>query len=510
MSEESTGSTVQLNGPTNPIDQSMTSSANRYKLLKRIGVGGFGEVWLAFDERLGRNVAIKKMKNGRLSLRDRRDLKKEAQISAGLVHKNIIQVYDFFGTDHPHIVQEYVEGKTLHKELSDLAIQGSWLEADEAADIFLQMLEGLRYAHSQQVVHRDIKPLNIMLTKDGTVKIGDFGLARHLISRADGRPPYLKTNLGGTIPFMSPEQARGETLDFRTDIFSAGIVGYILFTRRHPFAHPSTIPEIVNLIRDETFEAPSFSFESKILSNAEFTVLRMLSKNLEDRFRSLDDVLESFSSSIGRTCSVCHSTSPLDSRFCSNCGQMLKVLSKPTHDSLPTEIPEDSRGIEDSPSNTTSIVERGLQCLQTEPRDWDGAISLFRRAVEVDPSNIRALRHLAVTLCRRRNYRAAISRASEGLKLATDPNDRCALLDARGLARSHLKDYLNAIGDFSDALKLDPNDPKLWSHRAESLAQIGRFNEAYSDVCQALELAPHLFVAQKLRSRLEAIADLSK
>ncbi len=199
-----------------------------YEILERIGAGGMGEVWKARDTRLGRIVAIKKVKE-----QHSERFKQEARSIAALNHPNICQLHDI-GPDY--LVLEYVEGKPLSSPLAE----------QEAVKVAIQIATALEEAHLQGIIHRDLKPSNIMVTDRGAVKLLDFGLAKLYeqdasISNAT-TADYPATQAGaviGTVAYMSPEQAQGQPADVRSDIFSFGLVLYELLSGRRAFTGDS-------------------------------------------------------------------------------------------------------------------------------------------------------------------------------------------------------------------------------------------------------------------------------
>ncbi len=212
----------------------------RYEVGELIGRGGMAEVHLGYDARLGRTVAIKILRTDHA--RDTAFLtrfRREAQSVAGLNHRSIVAVYDS-GEDRvqevggatldiPYIVMEYVDGHTLREVLND---QGT-LDPQEAARIVQQVLEALDYSHDMGIVHRDIKPGNVMVGDDGSVKVMDFGIARAI---ADSQATMTATQaVIGTAQYISPEQARGETVDKRSDVYSTGCLLFELLTGRTPY-----------------------------------------------------------------------------------------------------------------------------------------------------------------------------------------------------------------------------------------------------------------------------------
>jgi serine/threonine-protein kinase len=239
-----------------------------------------GVVYKARDPRLDRQVAIKMMTGGFV---DNPDLLKrffrEAQSLGSLQHPNIVTVYELGDFDgNPYLVMQYLEGEgldtvfTARRQLSFL----------EKINIMIQVCTGLAYAHQRGVVHRDIKPANVMLAKDGSIKIFDFGIA-HI-----GDQSVTKTGqMIGTPPYMSPEQVNGKTLDARTDLFSAGVVLYQLLTNHLPFEGDSTANTFLKILYDPP--TPLNTFLSTYPPELETILLRALAKDPEERYHSADE-----------------------------------------------------------------------------------------------------------------------------------------------------------------------------------------------------------------------------
>ena len=268
--------------------------AGRYEVRSLIGRGGMAEVHLGFDTRLSRVVAIKML---------RRDLaqdsifqarfRREAQSAASLNHPNIVAVYDT-GEEIiedasgrsiavPYIVMEYVEGHTVKELISD----GTAVPINEAIEIVSGVLSALQYSHANHLVHRDIKPGNIMLTPEGKVKVMDFGIARAL---TDSQATMTQTNaVVGTAQYLSPEQARGETVDERSDLYSTGVVLFELLTGRPPFKGDSAVAVAYQHV-EQIPPTPS-SILSDIPDSLDRVVLKALAKNRDDRYRSAAEML---------------------------------------------------------------------------------------------------------------------------------------------------------------------------------------------------------------------------
>ncbi len=217
-----------------------------YRVERELGSGGMGVVYLAFDERLRRNVAIKSIHpNKDVSSKRRERLIREARAVAQLTHPSIAQIYDILSVDgRDFIVMEYVEGRTLTRLLS-----AAPLELQEAVDISRQIAEGLHAAHAHGIVHRDLKPENIMLTTSGHVKILDFGLAKNLDPALDDVSLTADGVVLGTSSAMSPEQAEGRPVDQRSDLFALGSLMYTMVTGKHPFQGGTPLQTMQKIVR---------------------------------------------------------------------------------------------------------------------------------------------------------------------------------------------------------------------------------------------------------------------
>ena len=195
--------------------------AGRYRLDRELGRGGMGQVFAAHDQRLDRDVAVKLLLGGAHDERRLVRFEQEARAAGGINHPNIVTVHDVVATDGgPCIVSELLEGETLR----DLLARGP-LPAGRAVDLARQLAEGLIAAHDRGVVHRDLKPANLFVTREGRLKIFDFGIAKLLEPVGDGPRTEGGAELG-TVGYMAPEQIRGEPADARSDLFGAGVIFY--------------------------------------------------------------------------------------------------------------------------------------------------------------------------------------------------------------------------------------------------------------------------------------------
>src|SRR5689334_12761703 len=264
-----------------------------YEILAPIGAGGMGEVYRAKDPRLGREVAIKVLPATFSQDADRlKRFEQEARAAGVLNHPNITAVHDF-GTHEgaPYIVTELLEGETLRSRLGPGAISQR-----KAMDYAIQLAKGLAAAHEKGIVHRDLKPENVFLTKDGRVKILDFGLAKLKSERDDKGQTDLQTVSGGTQPgvvlgtmgYMAPEQVRGKTADRRSDLFSFGTILYEMLSGQRAFRGDTAADTITAIL---TKDPPDLSQTNReIQPGLDRIVRHCLEKNPEERFESARDV----------------------------------------------------------------------------------------------------------------------------------------------------------------------------------------------------------------------------
>lgn len=283
------------------VDSNSRRLAGRYELRSLIGRGGMAEVRLGYDTRLERIVAVKMLRTdlARDSIFQER-FRREAQSAASLNHPAIVAVYDtgeeLLATPDgqsvsvPYIVMEYVEGHTVR----DLLQNGEPVEIDEAVEIVSGVLSALEYSHHEGLVHRDIKPGNIMLTNSGKVKVMDFGIARAL---TDSQATMTQTDaVVGTAQYLSPEQAQGQTVDARSDLYSTGCVLFELLTGRPPFKADTAVAVAYQHVSERP-PTPS-SIASDIPSGLDRVVLRSLAKRPADRYETAEQMRADLQSAV--------------------------------------------------------------------------------------------------------------------------------------------------------------------------------------------------------------------
>ncbi|WP_103502661.1 MULTISPECIES: Stk1 family PASTA domain-containing Ser/Thr kinase [Streptomyces] len=260
----------------------------RYELGHVLGRGGMAEVYLAHDTRLGRTVAVKTLRAD--LARDptfQARFRREAQSAASLNHPAIVAVYDtgedyVEGVSIPYIVMEYVDGSTLR----ELLHSGRKLLPERTLEMCIGILQALEYSHRNGIVHRDIKPANVMLTRNGQVKVMDFGIARAMGD--SGMTMTQTAAVIGTAQYLSPEQAKGETVDARSDLYSTGCLLYELLTVRPPFVGDSPVAVAYQHVREEP--QPPSVFDPEIPPDTDAIVLKALTKDPDYRYQSADEM----------------------------------------------------------------------------------------------------------------------------------------------------------------------------------------------------------------------------
>ncbi len=258
----------------------------RYEVRKCVGKGAFGEVYKAHDTLLNRVVAIKRIRMDQLTDSDHADeirarFLREAQVSAQLQHPGIVALYDVISLrDTSYIIMEFVEGKTLAQTLTSKKT----LRASETVQLLSQVADALHHAHQQKVVHRDVKPANILITPTGVAKIADFGVAK-----AEATADLTAAGaILGTPDYMSPEQARGSAVEGRSDLFSLGCILYECLAGKKPFAAKNLTGVLLRIINEEPVP---IDFDARKLPRELEPVLeRALSKDLAGRFSSGEEL----------------------------------------------------------------------------------------------------------------------------------------------------------------------------------------------------------------------------
>lgn len=484
---------------------------DRYVVHEHIGSGGFGAVWRASDKQLGRDVALKRLlKSGGAPLgAEAQAVLDEARKHAQIVHTNVVQVYDVLTVEGEHlIVMEYVNGESLQSLLRSLARKGEVLPLDRAVSVLKDTLSGIAFAHERKTIHRDLSPANILLTQGGIPKIADFGIARVL--PPDGTTPSGSKGVqGGTgnPHFMAPEQARGEAADFGSDLFMVGIVGYLLLTGRHPFAHSSGLFEIPELLSDQNFtpelpRAPTVLgvTQQKLFREYAAVVMRLLHREKAGRFQGAREAIEALEAIEPMSdCPECGERVPEHYRFCGYCGSAIEqVQTTPAPDKA--QHPE-AVGMDDP----DELVERGFRASRL--RRWWDAIELYRRAIALAPRHGLAHRNIAYALNRVGRYDEAEALATTALGFDGQSNaQEISLLLERGYARSNLKKYDEALVDVNEVLNRQPQSVRALYSRARIHLFSGRIADALHDARVVLRLEPDHNGALRILAQAESAA----
>jgi eukaryotic-like serine/threonine-protein kinase len=275
----------------------MENTISHYRIIEKLGAGGMGEVYLAEDLKLGRKVALKLLGEEFTTNRDRlHRFEQEASAASSLNHPNILTIYELGVDDGRHFMAtEFIDGHTLRHRLADDS-----LSTVQILDIAVQIAGALDEAHGAGIIHRDIKPENVMIRRNGFVKLLDFGLAK-LTERTIDRSSldaeastrvFVQTDAGvvmGTSHYMSPEQARAQTVDARTDIWSLGVVMYEMVAGRAPFLGENSTDVLVGITQKEP--PPLARFASAVPAEFEWIITKALRKDRDERYQTAKEIL---------------------------------------------------------------------------------------------------------------------------------------------------------------------------------------------------------------------------
>ena len=257
-----------------------------YRLIERIGKGGMGEVYRGEHLKLGREAAVKVLPSNLVNEADfLKRFEREASSAAKLEHPNILPVYEYGETPTPYLVMPYVKGGTLKDKMSV-----GKLSQGEITSYLRQMAEALDYAHEQGIIHRDVKPANMLLDERGRLYLGDFGIAKAL----EGAEGLTRTGVGvGTPEYMAPEQAQGRA-DSRSDLYALGIILYQMLTGRVPYSGNSTVEVLMKHLQDPLPMLPLRSVQPALPARIEQIIQKALAKNPNDRYGSGRAMVEDF------------------------------------------------------------------------------------------------------------------------------------------------------------------------------------------------------------------------
>jgi eukaryotic-like serine/threonine-protein kinase len=538
------------------------TNIGRFKVVSEIGRGGMGIVFLAEDEKLRRKVALKLLPPSFAADEERRRrFLREARAAAAVSHPNLVTVYDVGEHEgRAYIAMEYLRGRSLREQLSERP-----LSIDEAIDLARQVLAGLAHAHAAGLLHRDLKPENVLVDRDGRVRLVDFGLAK-LDSDIDG-PGDNSTRDGlvmGTPGYMSPEQARGQAVDARSDIFSFGVLLYEMLTRKRPFTGPTRADVVTSLLRDAPPRVDVTRPEVGIALGD--LVHRCLAKAPDDRFPSsavLKDALEDAWMTSKRELRVTPTpaeaeTPPIKPKaktwpwLAAAAGIALGGVAITIAQRTPavvTAAPNDAGArkgiaITDVPlpkSNSPEALASYRQALQAiRDADWAIADERLMDAVKRDPELSAAYLRLAILggtgatgpasareqLSRAMGTRSNLSERDQALLMAVEPVINRDPPE-KNLARQRLRDLVNARPDDAElwhfyavfgcegeddgieaerrAVELDPQFADAWQILAAQLARRGQVDEALAAIERCVVISPLTADCRGERARLYGV-----
>ncbi|MEQ1909215.1 MAG: protein kinase [Vicinamibacterales bacterium] len=453
----------------------------RYEVIDRHGSGGMGVVYRARDPKIGRQVAIKVLHVVDDGLHDR--FLQEARSAGSLKHPSIVTIYDYGDHDgQPYIVMEFVEGVTL----ADKIRGGVQMPLSRKFDLFLELLSGLDYAHHQGVIHRDVKPVNIMEEQSGALKILDFGIAR-----VAGSTQTLRGTLLGTPNYMSPEQVEGKPVDARSDIFAAGLVFYELLSYRQAFSG-ETINRVMNAVARER-PTPLRELCPDLDLAVEAIVNKALQKDPNRRYQSMASMA-------------------LDVR-------RVKTRLESEPDELPdstVQIPSPRRLV---PARTPAPASTPAQTPGRTPRPDGHREQLSKRRAEAIAHHV----HQSNEAMRNNDVGAALESAEQAALL--DPDDervvvaleraRAALDDQRISAilleaRAHLdaREADQALEAVSRALDVDPGNQAALDLQNAARQWIAEQRERLEAIASALGRARASLAAGNLESAIRAASEV--
>lgn len=458
----------------------------RYKKESCLGKGTYGEVWQCIDTSLDRPVAVKYLHGG---AKEYEKLKTEGKALSTLTHKNIVVVHDL-GADAKDcwLVMELVDGPNLGEFLRGLVRKGTWLPFEQAKDIIEQILEALEFAHDKGRVHGDIKPANIFLPKTGEAKLGDFGVAKILGVDPETTHGYEKDHerMLGSPTYSAPEVLKGERRDFQSDLFSVGMLAYMLLSGQHPFQDKSGLLMIPDLIRDDTYSPVNLGeIRPEVPEKYVKIVMRLLERDRNKRYRKARDVLDEWREKIEiAQCPVCSAENSVLNKFCGQCGNDLRVAVKTENEAA---------------KNMSASFS-----LFTAGRSQD-AITLIKNSLKKTKKFAGGWSQLAYMLNRERQYEEAEDACTVSIELDKTLSQPYW---TRGFARSNLGKFDLAIEDFTEALNKEPDERRksqILYQRAYAWRLAGNFEKALEDATLAIKTDSSNAKANALREKLQPL-----
>lgn len=499
-----------------------------YKIIRQIGAGGMGKVYLAKDLKLDRRAAIKIL-NEKFAAHESNLERfiREAKAASALNHPNILVIYEIGEADGTHyIAGEFVEGKTLREIFTQKT-----LSLSEVLDIAIQIANALTAAHEAGIIHRDIKPENIIVRPDGLIRVLDFGLAKLIVNKPIGfEDTTIKQNetakgvILGTVNYMSPEQAKGERIDARSDIFSLGILIYEMLTGRTPFAGDSVSETFANLIKAEP--EPLSHFAANMPDKLQRVVSKMLLKNKDERYQTMNDVLAdlkalkenlSFAEKLERsqTPTFDNTTAVLQAET-ADANQQTAAMQRSFFKKIANRkllvafavfaaLLIGAIGLyqylnlkQTPPAQDLYLQGRFYSVRENKP-DNDKAIALLEQAVALNPNHALARVELARAYGIRYFYfepeqkqweEKSYVELEKAFALAPDLPEAHEVRGFLLWSPANRFPHEQAIASYRRALALNPNLDEAHHHLAVTYLHIGLLDEALAEIQKALELNP--------------------
>jgi eukaryotic-like serine/threonine-protein kinase len=477
-----------------------TGHPEHYELRARLGEGGFGEVYEAWDTRLQRSVAIKTIRHGGTTSID---LVREARLAASLRHAAFVKVHAV--EDDPagqFIVMELVHGRTLKEILQDVAVPLA-----TALDWVGQVAEAMRDAHASGLVHGDIKPSNLMIQDDGRVRILDFGLAlrqdalaTETVSLGDVAGTG-QTDPQGTIAYMAPERLQGATPDPRADVYALGVILYELACGKRPFATLHGLALAAALVQTSS---DGWDYPENLGTSLIALIRAMTARLPEQRIQAMDEAVRRLTELTSRpvTTDQRGTTTALPQRTVWRRGMRIGAIAvlgvalvgglwwqtAPRFDALTQNLAPYSEAVE---------MEQGLAALKIFdlPGSLENAESHFNRILERSPDNAAAVAGMSLVQAFRygsdREDGTWLRKADAGAQQALNLNDQLALgYIAKGWVRDFQGRRDDALAAYDRALHLDPTNFFAWYGKVEALRNARRYAEAHANIAEAMQRFP--------------------
>ena len=496
----------------------------KYRVIERLGRGGMAEVYKGYHPRLDRYMAIKVL-HGYLA--EGEDFlgrfEREARAVATLRHPHIVQVFDFEVEDNAYyMVMEFIDGGTLKARMEELSVVGEQMPLAETARIFREVAGALDHAHREGMLHRDVKPSNILLDRSGRVFLTDFGLARMV----SGSTQYTTTGmLVGTPAYMSPEQGQGLHVGVPTDIYALGVVLYELVVGRPPFDADTPLAIIYKHVHDP-LPLPR-TFRPSLPEALERVILKALAKEPQDRYQSAAKMMQALESTLAQQPEATFQPADPVELSGDETGPTESWLSEP----LPDEAAQDTSALEQQPesvaaSTSTTTTPEPPSELEEPTRRIDPIRQPVTVASSTGPER-KEPRRQSPALPQRRSLKpllialaiavpVGLCTIAAGLILmrerAQSVGVTCpSIMECGALAKEHLDrgDFEGTLAYADKGLELVPPDrhPRgalLWCSRGDANTELRRFGQARSDYEQCIAWTEGRVVLKRLRDHAEA------